>query len=175
MWKVSWVFVHGVLASSRIPSPLLDWTRSPYVASFFAFNKAVEDSHERVSIFMFAEVRNRMSGNDIPIVLRQGPYVKTHRRHFLQQSEYTLCLVFNDEWQFDQYHTVFDEGRHQQGFCWKFTIPAAERRKVLKELDEYNLNALSLFGSEESMMETFAAREFLFANSSTENVLSKSV
>ncbi len=32
------------------PSPLLDWTRSPYVAAFFAFNKASEDSSKRVSI-----------------------------------------------------------------------------------------------------------------------------
>jgi len=31
--------------------------------------------------------------------------------------------------------------------------------KVLKILDSYNLNAFSLFGSEESLMETLAARE----------------
>jgi hypothetical protein len=42
----------------------------------------------------------------------------------------------------------------------KFTIPAAERPKVLRLLDAYNLNAFSLFGSEESMMETLAIREF---------------
>jgi hypothetical protein len=124
---------------------------------------------------MFADPRNKMHGNDMPIVLRYGPYVKTHRRHFLQQSEYTLCLVFDDEWQFEQYDTVFDEGLHQQGICWKFTIPAAERRKVLEELDEYNLNALSLFGSEESMMDTFATREPMFAKSINEKVMSSAV
>lgn len=145
------------------PSPLLDWTRSPYVAMFFAFSGVEEDSAGRVAVFIFSEIPNKVSGNRIPTVLRYGPYVKTHRRHFLQQSEYTLCLVFDDEWRFEQYATVFDQGRHQQGICRKFTIPVAERRKVLKELDEYNLNALSLFGSEESMMETLAIREFVFA------------
>jgi hypothetical protein len=145
------------------PSPLLDWTRSPYVAAFFAFNGADEDPNGRVAVFIFSEIPNKMSGNGTPAVLRYGPYVRTHRRHFLQQSEYTLCLVFDDEWRFEQYDTVFDKGRHQQGICRKFTIPAAERGKVLKELDEYNVSALSLFGSEESMMETLATREFCFA------------
>jgi hypothetical protein len=141
------------------PSPLLDWSRSAYVAAYFAFNKAAEASSGRVSIYVFSAIRNRMSGNHMRVVYRQGPYVNTHRRHFLQQSEYTLCLGFDTEWRFEQYHTVFDDGRHQQGICWKITIPATERPKVLKELDEYNVNSLSLFGSEESLMDTLATRE----------------
>ena len=123
-----------------------------------------------MAVFIFSEIPNKMSGNGIPAVLRYGPYVRTHRRHFLQQSEYTLCLVFDDEWRFEQYDTVFD-GRHQQGICRKFTIPAAERGKVLKGLDEYNVSALSLLGSEESMMETLATREFCFAGQ--QNVIPK--
>jgi hypothetical protein len=89
-----------------------------------------------------------------------GPYVKTHRRHVLQQSQYTVCLGFNDEWQFESYDSVFEKGPRQQAFCWKFTIPVMERQKVLALLDEHNLNAFSLFGSEESLMETLATREF---------------
>jgi len=42
-------------------------------------------------------------------------------------------------------------------------IPAFEGPKVLKELDEYDLNAFSLFGSEESLMETLSARQFSLA------------
>jgi hypothetical protein len=78
----------------------------------------------------------------------------------LQQSEYTLCLGFDSEWRSEQYDTVFDQGLRQQAACVRFTIPVAERPKVLRLLDAYNLNALSLFGSEESMMETLAIREF---------------
>ncbi len=36
--------------------------------------------------------------------------------------------------------------------------------KVQKMLDSYNLNAFSLFGSEESLMETMALRELHFRN-----------
>lgn len=142
------------------PSPLLDWSRSPYVAGYFAFSKASMNATNRVSIYVFSEIRNKLSGNDMPVLYRFGPYVRTHRRHVLQQSEYTLCLRFDSELRFEQYDTVFDQGHHQQAACVKFTIPATERPKVLRLLDASNLNAFTLFGSEESMMETLTIREF---------------
>lgn len=144
------------------PSPLLDWTQSPYVASYFAFRKANPSTSKRVAIYVFSEIPNKVSGNRMPVLYRYGPYVRTHRRHVLQQSEYTLCMGFDDEWRFEKYDVIFDQGHRQQGMCWKFTIPASERTKVLRLLEEYNLNAFSLFGSEESLMETLALRQFSF-------------
>jgi hypothetical protein len=154
------------------PSPLLDWSRSPYVAAYFAFSKVNEKPSERVSIFVLSKTSFKLHGTGMPVVYYPGQYVNTHRRHFLQQSEYTLCLeadgVQGTKWHFEQYHTVFDDGHRQQGICKKFTIPAAERAKVLHELNEYNINAFSLFGSEESLMDTLATREFCFPPESSE-------
>ena len=141
------------------PSPLLDWTRSAQVAAFFAFSKVPNGNSGNVAIFATAPPAVKLHGNGMPLVFRYGHYVKTHRRHVLQQSDYTLCMGFNDEWKFEPYESVFD-GLHQQAICWKFQIPATERRNVLMELDAHNLNAFSLFGSEESLMETLAIREF---------------
>jgi hypothetical protein len=45
---------------------------------------------------------------------------------------------------------------------WKFTIPAVERVKVLGMLDRFNLNAFSLFGTDESLAESVANRELIF-------------
>jgi hypothetical protein len=42
---------------------------------------------------------------------------------------------------------------------WKIVIPPSERTKVLSLLDRFNVNAYSLFGSDESLMETLAVRE----------------
>jgi len=49
-----------------------------------------------------------------------------------------------------------------QDLLWKFSIPTSEKFKVLRRLDLYNLNAFSLFSSEESLMQTMALREFHF-------------
>jgi hypothetical protein len=143
------------------PSPLLDWSRSPYVAACFAFANACNDAHGRVSIFVLCERNFKPSGNRTEVVYTFGPYVKTHRRHVLQQSQYTACLSFHDEWRFESYNSVFERRASQQAFCWKFTIPTPERPKVLALLDEHNLNAFSLYGSEESLMETLATRAFI--------------
>ena len=142
------------------PSPLLDWSRSPYVAAYFAFKNPCKDASRKVAIFITCRRNFALSGNGMNVMYRFGPFVKTHRRHVLQQSEYTACLSFHDEWRFENHDTAFKEGPHQQAFCWKFTIPVTERSKVLSSLDEYNLNAFSLFGSEESLMEALADREF---------------
>lgn len=43
----------------------------------------------------------------------------------------TLRVAFNEnQWRYESYHAVFDQGRYQQGNCWKFTLPCSERRKV---------------------------------------------
>jgi hypothetical protein len=53
---------------------------------------------------------------------------------------------------------VFNINRSDQDLLWKIEIPASERVKVLHFLDKFNLNAFSLFDSEESLMETLAFR-----------------
>jgi len=56
----------------------------------------------------------------------------------------------------------FARNDRDQDVLWKFNVPSSERVKVLRILDGYNISALSLFGSEESLMETMALREIYF-------------
>jgi len=149
------------------PSPLLDWSRSPYVAAFFAFGKT---SAENVSIFVYAErpENMKMRGAGHPAIYCFGPIVRSHRRHFLQQSTYSICTRFElpeealgatlPSWRFASHEDVFAQNDKHQDLLWKFVSPAAERIQVLQRLNEYNLNALSLFGTEESLLETLAIK-----------------
>ena len=150
------------LRHHRFPSPLVDWSRSSRVAAYFAFSKAAADDVKRVSIFVFSEEAITSRSNAAPNIFRLGPYVKTHRRHFLQQSDYTLCLAFQDQWRFGRYEDVFKNKNHHQGNYRKFNLPSSERMTVLRLLDESNLNEASLFESEEGLMQTLALREFDF-------------
>jgi hypothetical protein len=145
------------------PSPFLDWSSSPYVAAYFAFKQATRCKNN-VSIYVFLESTSpiglKSGGHDKPYIYRFGPYVRTDRRHFLQQSQYTICIMLhNNEWTYAPHEKAFARCDTDQDLLWKFNIPYSERLKVLRLLDGYNINALSLFGSEESLMETMALRE----------------
>jgi FRG domain len=66
------------------PSPLLDWSRSPYIAAFFAFNNA-SPKHageaEYVSIYAFLDQTAEFN----PVgIIHQGSNVRSHKRHFVQ-------------------------------------------------------------------------------------------
>jgi hypothetical protein len=96
-----------------------------------------------------------------PFILSLGPYVKSHERHFLQKSDYTICVSMEENTYYYACHEgIFSKKDEGQDLLWKFNIPASERLKVLQKLDEMNLNSFSLFGTEESLMETVALREF---------------
>jgi hypothetical protein len=157
-----WVYLRHL----RFPSPLLDWSRSPYVAAFFAFNDASNQPHtpDAVSIFAYLEHTGQPKRRNpgAPFIATFGPYVRTHLRHVLQQSDYSICSVrVNDEWHFESHEEALS-ALGQRESLWKFTIPAAERAKVLRMLDRFNLNAFSLFGSDESLAGSVANRELMF-------------
>jgi hypothetical protein len=154
-----WVYLRHL----RFPSPLLDWSRSPYVAAFFAFNGASNQLNTPdavATIFAYLEYIGQAKRRS-PITTT-GPHVRTHMRHVLQQSDYSICSVRDgNEWYFESHEAALSASGQQESLL-KFTIPGAERTKVLRMLDRFNLNAFSLFGSDESLVESVANRELLF-------------
>lgn len=168
-----WTTIYSYFSYLRhhgFPSPLLDWSRSQYIAAYFAFS--AKTPADRVSIYVLSKAKRGLGSSNKPCVIDFGPNVKTHRRHFIQQSEYTMCMVYKtdtnpNEWYFADHELPFAREETLNGeplnfSVHKFDIPASERTKVLKMLNKHNINAFTLFGSEESLMQTLAMREFDF-------------
>lgn len=147
------------------PSPILDWSRSPYIAAFFALSTCKSDQDDHVAIYSYLERTRPTKAYDPaqPTVYLMGPYARTHRRHYLQQAEYTMCRrTAGSDWVFAP-HEQGMGGGGRNDVLLKFLVPASERNRGLESLDKYNLNAWSLYGSEEGLMETMALRQFEFS------------
>jgi FRG domain len=140
------------------PSPLLDWSRSLYVAAFFAYQHVRSD---RVAIFAYQEFAGvgKAGSSDRPQIHTLGPNIRTHERHFLQQGEYTTALRYQDgAWHLAEHIEVVNTDDRDQDNLWKLTAPSSFRTEVLRQLETYNINAYSLFQNEEALLATLAER-----------------
>jgi hypothetical protein len=145
------------------PSPLLDWSASPYVAAFFAFDSPPEGA-KRVAVYAF--LQDTIPGpSTSPHLFVVGPYVRSDPRHFLQQGRYSMCIACDlgdTDYRFSPHESGVSNAMGPEGEMFKITIPVEERLTALKHLDLMNINAFSLFGSDDSLVRTIARRELLF-------------
>jgi hypothetical protein len=153
-----WVYLrhHG------FPSPLLDWTKSPYIAAFFAFSQ--HTASDNVAIFAYIERPEGVKGGSIgdPIINVKGPYVSTHKRHFLQQAIYTTCARYDyaeEKHSFVEHENVFSKNDQRQDMLIKITMPSSEKNIAFKELNLYNINYFSLYQTEDALVKHLAFTE----------------
>jgi hypothetical protein len=149
------------------PSPLLDWTRSPYVAAYFALEQS--NDAERCCVFAFIETPyggKTISGGDEQIK-SLGPFITTHSRHFSQKASYTIATQWDEVKKthvFCSHHTVAPMNVKKQDILIKITIPLSDRIVALKQLEDYNINHYTLFQSEDSLVRSLGLRAFELEN-----------
>jgi hypothetical protein len=142
---------------------LLDWTRSPYIAAYFAFEQ--QSNAERCAVYAYIESVSeiKLEGLRAPQIARMGANVKTHTRHFAQKADYTIATkydVANNIVNFCPHESITRPEDHLQDVLIKITIPRSDRITALRDLEDYNINHYTLFGSEDGLARTLGLRAF---------------
>lgn len=155
--------IWSILQHHGYPTPLLDWTFSPFVAAFFAFQNVTADDNRRPRIFMFDKMGwEEKHGRHAFIVDAAPPQLVTlenlsvgNPRSGPQQSLSTVSNVADIE-AFIRDKEV-EDGRTYLTVC---DLPPSEAPQIMRELELMGITYGSLFPGLDGICRDFRDRLF---------------
>lgn len=150
------------------PTPLLDWTYSPYIAAFFAYREisnyraAKALDNDKVRIFVFDQREWRNDFIQIPLIV--APHLHLSVLEFLaidnermipQQSVSTVTNIDDIE----DYIKHKEVEKHKQ-YLTVIDLPIKERTNIMRELSHMGITAGSLLPGLDGACEELRERFF---------------
>ena len=149
------------------PTPLLDWTYSPYVAAFFAYREisnakaASADANEKVRIHVFDQEKWRKDLNQILFLVAPRLHVSIgefiaieNERMIPQQAASTITNVDDIEAYVQSVQT------NGKTYLSAIDLPVNNRRQVVRDLSYMGITAGSLFPRLDGACEELTERNF---------------
>lgn len=133
-----------------LATPLLDWTRSPFVALFFAFeeekyplsgDKWAEPEHRGVYILSTSTIET-VAKDDVPAVRVLSPESDADYRLVSQAG---LLIQMPRKTDLEGYVEKHFPGDHPEATFTRIKIPNADRDECLVALNKMNINYMILF------------------------------
>lgn len=155
----------ALLQHHGFPTPMLDWTLSPYIAAYFAFREIDDKSPQcdNVKIFIFdyqewiATYKQPLDFRDISSnyvsVIR--PFSKYNPRMIPQRGTYSATNLSDMEKYLLQCST-----QAKKTFLYTVTLPVYERTRVMRELSLMGINEMTLFPGLDGLCSTFKEQFF---------------
>ena len=149
------------------PTPLLDWTYSPYVAAFFAFrgisNAEAEaaDPADRVRILMLDAVEWKLMPQVLTVVnawhhFSIGEFIAIENERMIPQQAVSSVTNIDD---IESYIRALEKGGNKQ-YLWAIDLPKRARREVVQDLAYMGITAGSMFPGLDGACEEIAERSF---------------
>jgi hypothetical protein len=133
-----------------LPSPLLDWSKSWYVALFFAFSEMPKEA-KKAAIYIHLPPLKREPGQlfkAAPGIHRVIPGCNPNRRHFDQKCVHTISIQLHE----NKESFVPHEEAACGSFIAKIEILAPERDYIMKRLSDMGISRYKLYGDEDSLV-----------------------
>jgi hypothetical protein len=149
------------------PSPLLDWTYSPYVAAFFAYRRITNEKaamaapNSKVRIHVFDQDKWRNDFQQIlmlvaPILhLSIGEFIAIENERMVPQQAASTVTNADD---IETY--IRSRESETTKYLWAIDLPLSDRHEVVRDLRLMGITAGSLFPGLDGACEELAERNF---------------